>query len=141
MEVVGAVASVISVVSFAGELTQGIQKLYIFWSNIKDAPASIQRIADRLSTLRELVTDIASEEQKLPPNDVLAKILFQGQVVIKELTATVHALDYGLRSKKIAVRKWSATKKVFKSANIADYEQNLARLESQLLLALQVQQT
>ena len=140
MEVVGAVASVFSVVGFAGQLNQGIGKLYAFWSNIKDSPVSIQNIACGLDTLTELLSEIASEGQNVAPNDLLAKLLLQAQSTVQELTAVVQDLEPGFNSKKSILRKWSALKSVLKSEKLLKYQETLASLERKLMLVLETQQ-
>lgn len=140
MEIVGAVAGVFSVIGFAGQLNQGIGKLYTFWSNIKDAPASIQSIAANLDTLTELLTELASEGQNIAPNDLLAKVLLQAEEKTQELTAIVRDLEPDFDSKRVIVRKWNALKSVLKSAKLTNYQQILASLERQLMLALELQQ-
>ena len=141
MDGLSGAASIISVASIAIQLADGVRKLYIFWSDVQDAPAHIRTISEDSNFLLKILAEIASEGQHIMPDDLLTTSLNQCQSKVIKLTLLVHNLNPArLESKKFVVRKWTAIRTVLKADKLKEYQEILASLESKLMLVLQTQQ-
>ena len=121
-EVLGVVASGISVASLAIQIADSLSKVIIFCESIREAPADIQRLILEL----HLLSNIISVIQTMVTNDLIpAKI---EPVLLRALTLVRHdvaslsilssELDRKLRSERKIIRSWARVQTVFSEKKI-----------------------
>ena len=130
-EVLGAVASGISIVTLAAQIAASVVKLKSYWNQIKDAPEDIMLLIDELDDLRLLLCAIEKDQSRNPisspiMDDTVASRCLEHcrrgadrlQNLVDELSTNIYASNR-LRS------KWASTKVVLKKDDIKKYKTHL----------------
>ena len=142
-EVVGLVASGISIGTLAAQITSSVVKLKSYWDELQDIPEDIQDLIEELEILYHLLADIEEDLQRNPVSGLLldntstSRCLShckRGADQLKELTDDLSA-DLDSRNK--LRKKWASTKVMLKKDKIEKYKKKLERAVNFLSLALQ----
>ena len=143
-ELVGVVASGISIGTFAAQITSSFVKLKTFWDEVRDIPEDIQDLIEELEDLYYLLTDLEEDRQRNPVSSLIldstttSRCLSrckQGADQLKELTDELNS-DIQKRSK--LGKKWVSTKVVFKKERLERYKKRLERAIRLLSLSHQL---
>ena len=142
-EVVGLVASSISIGTFAAQITSSIVKLKSCWDELQDIPEDVQDLIEDLEVLYHLLADIEEDLQRNPVSSLLldntstSRCLFQckrGADRLKELTDDLSA---NIDSRNKPRKKWASTKVMLKKEKLEKYKKKLERAVNLLSLAYQ----
>lgn len=142
-EVVGLVASGISIGTFAAQITGSIIKLKSYWDELQDIPEDVQDLIEELEYLYHLLADIEDDLQRNPVSSMLldntstSRCLShckRGADRLKELTDDLSA-DIDSRNK--LRKKWASTKVILKKDKLEKYKRKLERVVTLLSLAYQ----
>lgn len=140
-EVVGIVASGVSIGGLAGQITASIIKLKSFWDQVQDAPADIRDLIEELEDLNYLLADI-EDEQRLTSTvlDSTSSMRClqhckQGAARLKEVT---DSLSTDLQANSKLKRKWASTMVMLKKEKIDRYKAKLERAIRLLSLSHQL---
>jgi hypothetical protein len=142
-EIVGIVASGISIGQLAGQITSSVIKLKSYWDQIKETPHDILDLIEEIEDLNLVLADIEDNQNatKLAPF-VLDKtsatkslqLCRRGADRLKEL---VDEMSRDINAPSRMRRKFAATKVVLKNNKIEKYRARLARAISLLSLSYQ----
>jgi len=128
-EVLGVVASGLSVGSFAIQVVDSVQKLRNFWNSIKDAPDNIKALLEELDTLGRIIIledqGQASSEARLHCQSAASKV-----------TAVVKDLEGVFGTAKRA-RYWAKVKAALEEKKLEKCLKRLERAKLSLILAKQ----
>ncbi|MCJ1475934.1 hypothetical protein MMC13_004598 [Lambiella insularis] len=142
-ELVGVVASGISIAALAVQIAQSVAKLKSYWDEVKEAPEEIRNLVEEIEDLQSLFLDIEQDQRRNPISSMiydpttLSRCLEncrRGANRLKELTD-----DLGMEvdATKKLTRRWTGAKLFLKKDKIEKYK---ARLESAIrLLSLSYQ--
>ena len=139
-EVLGVVASGISVGSLAIQIIASVQQVLDFWSTIRDAPENVRSLLKELKLLGHLLSefDRDSEEAQLSTTrPIINEATESCQIALDNINRVLIDLERGLQSTRGRIRQWTALKAAMKDKRM---EKSLARLErakSMLNLAYQ----
>lgn len=134
-EVLGVVASGISVVSFALQLAENIKKLKEFVDNVRDAPEDIKHTIHELETLNLQLADVEKELQQNPITTMNNSSLQQCVANCKKGTTTLDLIvrdldkEIGRRRKRASIRAW------FKKDTLDKYARRLESAKSSLMFS------
>ena len=132
MEVFGAAASVVGVLSFSLELAEKVQKLHDFWESYKQASEDIQDIVIDLQTFCDALR--RSCQSRSGEDKVLLKVLLQCHTKIAKLEKMAKKLESGLASEIPTLRKWTAIRVVLNKDKIKEFRASLTETKIDLLL-------
>ncbi|MCJ1387875.1 hypothetical protein MMC18_000718 [Xylographa bjoerkii] len=138
-EVLGVVASGISIAGLAIQITTSIQQILDFWSSIKGAPTEIQNLLEELDLLAEILStvDDNSDNDENPPRQAAAvKATRYCQNAASCIDAVVKDLSKGFEMPR-GRRHWTAVKAVLKDKTMSKSLQRLERAKTMLSLAQQ----
>lgn len=143
MEALAAATSVISVISLAIQLADTIKTLHDFLSNLEGASEQIQRLANNLAHLKDILQDVSSitEMQRLQNN---APILGSTMIsALKECQKNIESLDVFLKKAQVGYgsqralrRKWNSLRVVVKMKDIKDFEDRIKDSMQRLTLSM-----
>ncbi|KUJ08876.1 uncharacterized protein LY89DRAFT_540583, partial [Mollisia scopiformis] len=137
-EVLGVVASGISVASLAIQILDNINRVTNFYASIKEAPTDIQRVLLELQLLSSIVSgiQIVFEKRSLPENNeaTTRKSLDLVRHDIKKLSDLTLTLERKLNSEKRTVRTWARVQTVLSEKKIAVLRDHLDRAKGTLQL-------
>ncbi|MCJ1461286.1 hypothetical protein MMC28_011668 [Mycoblastus sanguinarius] len=143
-ELVGVVASGISIGTLAAQITSSIVKLKTYWDEVQDAPEDIQDLIGEVEDLYLLLADLEEDQKRNPvsslvlDNTSISSCLShckQGADRLKELADDL-STDFDARSK--LRKKWASTKVVLKKDKLERYRKKLERAIRLLSLSHQI---
>jgi hypothetical protein len=141
-EVMGTAASAISIVSLAGQIGSGLQKLHSFWESVADAPSDVDRIMQDLQLLQNLVSAISHGYQRIPPqhgqDSVAAVSLGRCLAQMKKLEAIVEPLSKLCRLGSGRHRFRASLTAALKRDRIAKFSMELESAKVTILLSEQL---
>ncbi|KAL9114818.1 MAG: hypothetical protein Q9187_007399, partial [Circinaria calcarea] len=132
-EVVGVVASGISIATLAAQIANSVTKLKSYWDELKEAPEDIRLLIEEIEDLNLLLYDVEDDQRrnamssKLLDNTSASRCLEhckRGADSLKELTDDL-ATDLNGPDK--LRRKWASAKVVLKKDKIEKYKARLER--------------
>lgn len=143
-EVVGVVASGVTIGALATGITSSIIKLKSYWDQGQDAPADVHDLIEELEDLSYLLADIEDDQRQNPVSSLILDSTStsrclqhckQGADRLKELTDSLCAdLDASNKIK----RKWASAKVVLEKNQIDRYKSKLERVIRLLSLSHQL---
>ncbi|KAI9647884.1 hypothetical protein NHQ30_004272 [Ciborinia camelliae] len=140
-EVLGAVASGISVAQLAGNLASSVIKLKNYWDQIQDAPDDIAFLARELDNQQFILRSILESQLKLtssgrPSNSFLERTLQLCQDSSDELNELVNALAQDINSNSRWKKKLGATKVVLKNDQLKKLKRRMKNATRLMNLAI-----
>ena len=138
-EVLGVVASGISIGSLAIQLVDSVQQILDIWSSIKGAPENVQDLLEELRILGELLSELTEngDEQAVPTRKSLLLAAQYCKKAIASVDKVLKDLADGIASSKGRTRNWSAIKAAVKDKVLERSMSRLERAKSLLVLARQ----
>ncbi|EDP47100.1 hypothetical protein AFUB_100950 [Aspergillus fumigatus A1163] len=118
-ESLGAAASIVGIVSLAGQICSGVQQLYAFVDSVKQAPSDFQNIKNDMLLIERLVGRMAEDCTGLPEyldNDILKSSLELCLSRITRLLTIIQSLDPSSQKN----RPINFIKATVKKARVAD---------------------
>ncbi|KAH6999568.1 hypothetical protein EDB80DRAFT_724903 [Ilyonectria destructans] len=140
-EVVGLVASSLTLLEVADKVTRGLFQLKRLWDEVKDVPETIREILTRLDVLLPVVIEIDKDLQRgaaISGNSAAVLSLSYCQNAINELTSVIDDLSRNIESVKGFRRNAARVKVVLKKDALSKYERKLEWSIQLLLLAQQL---
>lgn len=140
-EVVGLVASSLTLLEVANKVTSGLFQLKRLWDEVKDVPETIREILTRLDVLLPVVIEIDKDFQKgaaISGNSAAVLSLSYCRNAINELTSVIDDLSRNIESVKGFRRNAARVKVVLKKDALSKYERKLEWAIQLLLLAQQL---
>jgi Sec-independent protein translocase protein TatA len=136
-EVLGVVASGITIGALAVQVGSSIKKLKTLWEEIQDAPSSINLLINEVGTLHLILCDIETNQAQNSSISSTHTVnsLSHCRVGAERLKELVEDLSRDINSKRKAVRKFAAFKVVLEKPKIEKYQMDLERAKSSLILA------
>ena len=143
-EVVGVVASGISIGTLAAQIASSVIKIKSYWDLIQDAPEDIRDLIEEIEDLSHTLNDIENDQRQNPMSNLImdtttsSRCLHhckQGVAKLKELTDDLSAdIDSSSRVK----RKWASTKVTLKKDRLERCWNKLERAIRLLSLSHQI---
>ena len=130
-------ASVISVVSLAIQLADGMEKLYEFCESVQDAPEYVRTMIQELRMLHGILIHMQSNGNLYPPDEATTSVLKGCMVKVNAMMALMKKFDEGMRSSSRRVRKWSGVQVVLQKSSIKELRLSLGEAKITLILARQ----
>ena len=129
-EVVGAIASGISITTLAVQIATSVAKLKSYWDQLNEAPEDIRLLMEEIEDLNALFSDIEEDQCRNPISSTIldsTKCLEhcrRGANYLKQLTDDL-STDFHSRSKPKS--KWASVKVVLRKDKIELYKSRLER--------------
>lgn len=130
-EVLGIVASGISVGTLAAQIVNSVTKLKSYWNEIKEAPEDIKLLMEEIEDLQLLLTEMEQDRSRNPMSGTILEpssaskclsLCKRGAATLKQLADDLGAdIDASSRLK----RKWTSAKVVLKKDKIVKYQSRL----------------
>jgi hypothetical protein len=142
-EVVGVVASGISIGSLTVHIATSISKLKSFWDNIQEAPEDITSLIEEISDLHELLADIEDDQRRNPISSLLldgtvsSRCLEHCKRAADRLSELVDKISMDIQSSSRVKRKWVAAKVVLKRDRLEKYRSKMERTIRLMTLSYQ----
>ena len=139
-EVLGIVASGVSIVSLAAEVARSVRTIKDLWADIKDADKSIKTLIEELETISTVLMDIAEEskdqelETPLRNSNSLARSLNLCHAGARQLRDIVDDIQKNLASKG---RKWARVRLFLQKDKVTKFRAQLESAKSSLVLSHQ----
>ena len=136
-EVLGVVASGISIGSLAIQLFESLQKIHRFWKLVDGAPKYIGDLIEELQVLGSVIADLANQPeitQNLPSNSLqvclksCCKVLDELEPIVQQLHNDAHGSKHR--------KQWATIKFALKKGDLQDLTQRLERSKSTLGIAI-----
>ena len=141
-EILGIVASGVSIGSIAIQIVGSVQQILDFWSSIKDAPSDIQDLLEELQILANLLLEFdnnpnaSKQAAAAKATEYCKNAATSIDSVVKDLADGFKDLADGFAMSK-ARRRWTAVKAVLKEKKLTRSLQRLERAKLMLSLAQQ----
>ncbi|KAH1470084.1 hypothetical protein KXW35_000288 [Aspergillus fumigatus] len=135
-ESLGAAASIVGIVSLAGQICSGVQQLYAFVDSVKQAPSDFQNIKNDMLLIERLVGRMAEDCTGLPEyldNDILKSSLELCLSRITRLLTIIQSLDPSSQKN----RPINFIKATVKKARVAEFVKELDSAKMTLMLVYQ----
>jgi hypothetical protein len=143
-ELVGVVASGISIGTLAVQIASSIVKLKDYWSQIKEAPEDIRLLLEEIDDLYLLLHGIEDDRAQNPISNSLldqvsaTRCIEHCKRVADRLNDLVYDLEKDITGRKGLKKKWASTKAVLEKAKIDRYKSRLETAVKLLSLAYQI---
>ena len=135
-EVLGVIASGVSIGSITIQIVGSVQQILDFWSSIKDAPTDIQDLLEELQILANLLSEVDSSQNNGPNSSSQLAAAKYCKNAATSITDVVKDLADGFAMSK-GRRRWTAVIAVLKEKKMAKSLQRLERAKMMLFLAQQ----
>jgi hypothetical protein len=143
-EVLGVVASGISIGALVGQIASSVVKLKSYMDLVKDAPEDIRILVDEIEDLQLLISDIEDDRARNPYTELLlesssaSRCLAHCRRGVERLRRVVDAMAVDFSSIKPMKRKWVAASVVWKRETLEKYKAELASAVRLLTLSHQI---
>ncbi|MCJ1438870.1 hypothetical protein MMC27_008260 [Xylographa pallens] len=138
-EVLGVVASGISIAGLAIQIASSVQQILDFWASMKGAPTDIQTLLEELDLLAEILSTVdgnTDNDETSPRQNTTLKAAQYCQNAASCIDAVVKDLSDGFAMPR-GRRHWTAVKAVLKDKKMVKCLQRLERAKTMLSLAQQ----
>lgn len=142
-EVVGIIASGISIGSLAAQIGSSILKLKGYWDEIQEAPEVVRGLIEDIEDLHSVLTDIEDDQTRNPISALLldgnsrTRCLNHCQKAAARLEELLNEMRADIDASKRLRRKWAASRAVLKRDKIDRYRDKLERTVRMLALSEQ----
>ena len=143
-EVLGAVASGVTMGALAGQIALSVLKLKSFLEAIKDAPENIRFLIDEIESVQFLLADIEDGfpqnpyAERLVQNHSISRCLLLCERGVEKLTRLVNEIDTELHKVGFLRRKLAGVKLVWRRDRLDKYNTELESSVRLLALSYQV---
>ena len=138
-EVLGIIASGVSIASIATQIVGSVQQILDFWSSIRDAPTDIQDLLEEVQLLANLLLELDDNDNDHSGSSrqpTATKAAQYCKNAANSIDAVIKDLADGFAMSK-GRRRWTAVKAVLKEKKMAKSLQRLERAKMMLSLAQQ----
>ncbi|CAG8960449.1 hypothetical protein HYFRA_00008168 [Hymenoscyphus fraxineus] len=131
-EVIGAVASGMSIAAFAGQIASSVLKLKSYIDQVKDAPEDIKIMVEEIEDLQLLLSDIEDDQARYPHSEILAgskslsRCLNNCKRGVDRLQRLVDEISLDFKSAKSLRHKTVSMKFIWKKDKLVRYRAELA---------------
>ncbi|PMD40219.1 hypothetical protein L207DRAFT_458702 [Hyaloscypha variabilis F] len=132
-ELVGVVASGISIGALAAQIAASISKLKSYWDEIQEAPDDIASLIEEISDLHMLLADIEDDQRRNPMFSLLldgvasSRCLEHCKRAADRLSELVDEVATDIQSSSGVKRRWASAKVVLKKDSLEKYRSKLER--------------
>jgi hypothetical protein len=132
-ELVGVVASGISIGALAAQIAASISKLKSYWNEIQEAPDDIASLIEEISDLHMLLADIEDDQRRNPMSSLLldstasSRCLEHCKRAADRLSELVDEVASDIQSSSGVKRRWASAKVVLKKDSLEKYRSKLER--------------
>lgn len=132
-EVVGLVASGISIATLAAQITSSVVKLKSYWDQVKEAPEDLTFLIEEIEDLSLLLSDIEDDQRRNPISAVLlerssvSRCLEHCKRAASRLSELADDLGADLEAPNKLKNKWGSAKVLLKKDKIEKYRSRLER--------------
>ena len=143
-EIVGVVASGVTIGTIAAQITSSVVKLRSYWDQVQNAPEDIQDMIYEVEALNELLAvvegSVVRESSPSPLFDPhsLSRCLQHCKIAATRLVELNKSLERDLQATSQLKRRWASTKVVMKREKIERHEAKLDRAIRLLSFAYQL---
>jgi hypothetical protein len=135
-EVLGVVASGVSIAQLTGQIATSIIRLKGFWDQVKNAPDEISNLIKELEVLNDVLCDLEPRETTSPPDFMAGSHAFRQSLTLcyeatRELCNLADSLNLEIASSRKLWRARGCVKLVIKRDQIKRYK---SRLKSAITL-------
>ena len=138
-EVVGVVASAISISGLVLQIFDAVQKIRTFCTAVRDAPKEIKDTLDELEIFAQILLELQADSESEKKEELMSlsvrRCLRSCQKAAEDLAAVAVSLAEGLSGSK-SRRQWASIKKVLKNEMIKENYSRLERAKSALNLTV-----
>jgi len=130
-EVLGVLASGISVGTLAAQIVNSVTKLKSYWDEIKEAPEDIKLLIEEIEDLQLLLTEMEEDQRGNPMSSMIldsssaSKCLSLCKRGADTLKLLVEDLGADIEAPARLKRKWASAKVVLKKDKIEKYKSRL----------------
>lgn len=138
-EVLGIIASGVSIASIAIQIVGSVQQILDFWSSIRDAPTDIQDLLEEVQLLASLLLELDDNDNDYSGSSrqpAATKAAQYCKNAANSIDAVIKDLAEGFAMSK-GRRRWTAVKAVLKEKKMTKSLQRLERAKMMLSLAQQ----
>ncbi|TGO63262.1 hypothetical protein BCON_0014g00510 [Botryotinia convoluta] len=138
-ELLGVVASGIAVAQLAGAIVGSTQKIYSFYSEMKDAPKKLGDLLVEIELLGEVLVDFYDQNSTptTGQSKIVPKVLKHCKTVMKNLDKILNVLEDSLnKDGGMIKRQWRTLKVVLKEKTLEELTERLERAKLLLILAV-----
>lgn len=143
-EVIGVVASGLTIGSLAAGITSSIVKLKSYWDQVQNAPEDVRDLIEELEDLSYLLADIADDQQSNPMSSLIfdstsaSRCLQHCKRGADRLVELTDNLSTDLDASNGLRRKWASAKVMLKKDQVDRYKAKLERAIRLLSLSQQI---
>ena len=136
-DVLGVVASGISVVSLAMQVVESLKKIYVFWKSIEGAPKDIGDMIEELQLLGAVLSELSKQSGSNGSalGTLVHQCLCHCYKILEDLDPILTRLNEGIFAGK-RKKQWASIKAALRKSEIQDLRQRLERSKSTLGLAI-----
>lgn len=127
----------LSVVSLAIQLADGIKKLYEFCDSVQDAPEYVQSMVHELKMLHGILIHMQSNGDQYLPDEATTSVLQGCMVKVNDMMTLMKKFDEGLHSSSWRRRKWRGVQVILQKDSIKELRLWLGETKTTLILARQ----
>jgi len=143
-EVLGTVASAISIGALAGQIASSVVKLKSYLDQVKDAPDDVRNLIDEIDDLQILLSDIEDDRARNPYSEMLlqnnsaSRCLDHCRRGVERLSRVVDKMEADLQSLNPMKRRLNAVKMIWKRDQVEKYRTDLGSAVRLLSLSHQI---
>ena len=141
-ELVGVVASGVSIGTLAAQATSSLIKLKGYWNQVRDAPEDIQDLLEELEILSHVLAQIEDDQRENPLSTEVSGSTSECLLYCKQGVDRLEKITAGIQSDLKASsrfkRKWGSAKVLFKTHQVDKYKARLERAIRLLSLSHQI---
>ena len=132
-EVLGVVASGISIGALAAQVATSLTKLKSYWDQIQEAPEDIASLIEEIEVLQLLLADVEDDQRRNPVSSLLlngataSRCLDHCKRAADQLSGLTEEVGSDIQSSGKLRRKWASTKVVLKKDKLDKYRSKLER--------------
>lgn len=141
-EVIGIVASAVSISQLTGQIAEGIIKLKGFWDQVKDAPEDISYLIRELEVLKNVLYELEPKQLRNHHDEIIGGYAFQQSLALcregtHELVCLADTLSSEISSSRRFKKARGCVKMVIKKEKIKRYKSRLKSAVNLLSLSHQ----
>jgi hypothetical protein len=143
-EVLGVIASGVSIGALAGQIASSMVKLKTYLDQVRDAPEDIKILIDEIESLHLLLSDIEDDQSRNPSSAMLVenksalRCLDHCRRGVERLQRVADEIAVDFEGLKPMKRKWVSAKIIWKRDKIEKYRAELASAVRLLSLSCQI---
>ena len=142
-EVIGVVASGISIAGLVVQIAQSVMKLKSYWNDFKEAPEEIRSMVEEIESVYLLLCDIEEDQRRNPISKIVldttstSRCLDHCRRGADSLKRIVDELNVEIDAPNLLRRKWASVMVVMKRDKMAKYKSRVEKAIQVLTLSHQ----